>query len=250
MIASTGLPCRPIKSARACSGCGSRKRRATSQTRTRCKRRSQNVSHLIPLQGAAFHGPWQETWRRALGTLQETNSAEAQRRVYWLASYGASSGEMSPEHSRAILETAFELLSDAGHRHILRCALAGGAARSGDVVAAETWLAGCDPAPANLTMDSAYRMTRAFVLTLQRDATRVLQIVAANVRDLPLDPARELGIGLFRAHALETLGRQQEADEQLAFWIQRDEETARRLFAAPTYAPLLPLTRSRVHLPG
>jgi hypothetical protein len=75
-----------------------------------------------------------------------------------IADRHAEAGE--PLRARAALETALDLLPDAGHRHILRCQLAVLAAREGELQAAEAWLAECDPAPEVLALDTEYRLAR------------------------------------------------------------------------------------------
>jgi hypothetical protein len=205
-----------------------------------------DVLHLVPLQGADLRGPWQEAWAVARGRLQGEGSIEAQRRVYWLAVVGVNS-DFEATHMRAILETALELLPDPGHHHVIRCVLSGLANRMGDSASAERWLAGCDPTPDNVSLDSAYRLGLAPILTRRQDWPRLLALVGAHPNELPLDGARRDAFKYFRVHALEALGHHEQAAEQLAGLMQ--SPGAAQGFERLAYLRICETTRARLGIP-
>jgi hypothetical protein len=184
-----------------------------------------DVLHLATLHGSALSTPWLEAWNRALGQLQGGGDATAQRRVYWLALCAAGT-DFARSHVRAVLETALERLPDAGHRHVIRCSLSSAATRAGDLAAAERWLLGCDPAPATLSLDSAYRSAVATLRTGRVDPHGVLTILGTHPDAFPFEPARALLLGFLRVHALEAVGRLPEAGEQFIRWSQARDAPA------------------------
>ena len=107
------------------------------------------------------------TLRAELGRIlakpdDETLAADEQR-ICWIAVTLADRAKDAgdPLRARAQLEGALDHLPDAGYRHLLRARLAVLAARSGEPAAAAAWLAGCDPAPEVLALDTVYRLARA-----------------------------------------------------------------------------------------
>lgn len=113
-----------------------------------------------------------------------------------------------PGAERAILETAIELVSDDGHRYILRCLLARYAAAAGELDAAEEWLALCHPRPLELRMDTAYRLAAATLAMVRDDLEAVLSTLAEGT---PLSADFEVDCALLRIHALDLLGRRDDA---------------------------------------
>jgi hypothetical protein len=106
---------------------------------------------------------------------------------------------------------------------VIRCALSSSATRAGDFAAAERWLTGCDPAPGNISLDSAYRMALAMLRTARLDSQGVLAILGTRPDAFPFEAARELTLGLLRVHALEAAGFLTEAGEQLVAWMQKPD---------------------------
>ncbi|MCB9595427.1 MAG: hypothetical protein H6719_22090 [Sandaracinaceae bacterium] len=112
---------------------------------------------------------------------------------------------------RAALETAVELLPDAGHRHVLRCMLAREAARARDFTAAEAWLAPANPRPTDLEQDTAYRLAAATLASARGDYPKVVELLGFGRDDVPLENRTEVACWILRIDALEHLGREADA---------------------------------------
>jgi hypothetical protein len=144
-------------------------------------------------------------------------SPEQQRHLLWFSFALADAYDRSnrPLQERAVLETALDLLSDAGHRHLVRCRLAREAVSLGDLEAAQAWLDECDPAPELIDLDSAYRLALAEVHHARRNPSGVLTTVGAQAGNVPIHPTVDFDVSLLRVHALEVLGHREEARGQL-----------------------------------
>jgi hypothetical protein len=181
-----------------------------------------DVAHILTVAPAEFRGAWLGAWKQAVATLNASPSVPInQRRVFWLTAILSSSG--NPDRGRdeaewmwrrAVIETALDLLPDPGHRQILRGPLFGKAVRSGDLVSAERWLAGADPAPAYLTLDSDYRNSHAMLETARGNWGHVIALLGERSDELPVAPALACARTFYRAHALEELGKPASALEE------------------------------------
>ncbi len=116
---------------------------------------------------------------------------------------------------RVLLETTIELLPDHRHRHVLRCELAIGAARLGELDAAWAWLQAVEPRPLDLLMDSAVRAARATAAAAAGRANDILAELGDQAGDLPVATWYEERINLLRIHGLELFGQHAMAREQL-----------------------------------
>lgn len=157
-----------------------------------------------------------EEWRRAR-TQPASPLPEEQRKLCWL-SLSLADGYWrlaQPLKSRAVLETALELLADDGHRQLVRCRLAVGAIEEGDLDSAAGWLDECDPFPEVLELDSAYRDARARLHTARGDGAALLSVVGARHTDIPIAEEHERSVALMRIHGLELAGHHKEADAEL-----------------------------------
>jgi hypothetical protein len=177
-----------------------------------------DVAHILKTPPTEFRKVWTEAWNRATSTVQADPSPMNQRRVFWLAEVlnttvnpERARGDEEWMHRRAVIETALDMLQDPGHRQILRGTLFGRALRSGDIAAAERWLAGCDPAPAYLSLDSDYRTSLAMLEIANGRWERVLAAVGERSDEVPFVRASACSAALYRAHALEELGRSEQA---------------------------------------
>lgn len=116
---------------------------------------------------------------------------------------------------RAIVEGALDELVEPRQRQVLRAILGRSAALSGDVGAAEAWLASCDPAPVDLLSDGTFRYACACLETVRGNFPRVLEILGQTATDVPLpnelDPVAEV----LRANAWERLGHRDLAVQTL-----------------------------------
>jgi hypothetical protein len=180
-----------------------------------------DVVHLVKTPAAEFDMAWLDAWRRAVGLLQEEASALNQRRVYWLVVIlGTNLAPWPPERVRAVIETGLDLLVDPGHRQVLRLMLFATALSAGDVASADAWLAGCDPAPAYLSLDTGYRAAFAKLSIARRDWQGVIQVLGWRPGDVPISLTSDVICGLLRAHALEELGYGDAAMEQFVAAIR------------------------------
>ena len=134
---------------------------------------------------------------------------------------------------RVLLETTLELLPDHRHRHVLRCELAIGAARLGELDAAWAWLEAVEPRPLDLLMDSAVRTARATAAAAGGRANDILAELGDQPGDLPVATWYAGRIVLLRAHGLELLDQHAMAREQLR---RLDDDGFRR--AVAQMAPL------------
>jgi hypothetical protein len=92
--------------------------------------------------------------------------------------------------------------------------------RTGDLASAERWLAGSDPAPAYLTLDSDYRNSHAMLETARGNWARVVALLGERSGELPVAQALACAGTFYRAHALEELGKSQVALEEYTRAVQ------------------------------
>lgn len=104
----------------------------------------------------------QQEFARLLAKPEAERLAADERAICWIALKLAARASASGDalEARACLEGTLDHLPDAAFRHLLRARLAVLAARAGELEAAEAWLAGCDPAPEVLSLDTIYRLAR------------------------------------------------------------------------------------------
>jgi hypothetical protein len=122
---------------------------------------------------------------------------------------------------RAMLESALEVVTLPRHRQTLRCDLARRAATNNDLQGAEEWLTGCDPYSEDLTMDSAYRITRAFIDTGHSRPQSVLQILGGSFEEVAIQDALDPLATVLRANAWERMGQLDGAHQVLAQFMSR-----------------------------
>ena len=156
-------------------------------------------------------------WQRARAELGAGAPYPTEERLYFLTLLLAQHwGEQHDDYrQRGILETALELVSVPRHKQVFRCMLARNAARVGDLQAAEAWLKPCNPWSDDLHMDTAYRFARAYIATLQHDFQNALGMLGTRLGDVPIADSHDDVCALFRANALERLGRGPEAVGEL-----------------------------------
>jgi hypothetical protein len=154
---------------------------------------------------------------------------------------------LDPRERRAFLETAIEILEDAGHRQVLRGALARGAVLAGDLEAANAWLAPVNPRSTDLAMDTAYRYAAAMLATARGDDARVTELLGWSHTDVPLADAEEVGCAILRANVLERQGRTKEAADELTHVLTEHGKAALR-YELAVMAPLSPASGSSQHV--
>ncbi len=116
-----------------------------------------------------------------------------------------------PEKQRALLESTLEAVVLPRHRQLELGALVDGAARAGDIDAAERWLLRCDSSLDDLAADSAYRVARALVATMRADWADVVAVLGARGADVPLEPSCLPLATLMRGNAHVQLGEETSA---------------------------------------
>ncbi|HNS99184.1 MAG TPA: hypothetical protein PKL73_19660 [Polyangiaceae bacterium] len=112
--------------------------------------------------------------------------------------------------------------------------------RSGDLQAAETWLAPCDPRSDDLETDTAYRMSRALIDTAKQNWNAVLRVLGTNDSDIPIMDSFDTLAAVLRANALQRTGQEQEATALLRKALSTLGAVARPVLnrLLQTYAPL------------
>jgi hypothetical protein len=125
-------------------------------------------------------------------------------------------GVHDPRRKRARLESALEAVALPRHRQLFLARLSRAACRAEDFRSAEAWLALCDPRADDLFADSEWRLARAYLDAARRDWAAVLRTLGATCDELPVHDACDNFAGVLRAHALEQLGRRDEATTELA----------------------------------
>ncbi|MFO0736267.1 MAG: hypothetical protein U0270_10315 [Labilithrix sp.] len=188
-----------------------------------------DLQFLASLRPPESWGPWFEAWKQSVIMLTQQGATEPnQKRVAWLATLTSTPvlnlGSADPLRARAIRETALELLRDPGHQHVIRCVLSRGACLQRDVASAEQWLSACDPYPSNITLDSEYRLARAYIHTANGNWNGVIEMLGNQPNVVPLDFGRDMLGGLFRVNACEELGWAQAADGQLDWLFQQERQ--------------------------
>lgn len=182
-------------------------------------------------------------WKRTRATLRERGDFITAERLFHLTRVLLP--HMDHEARRALLETAVESLPDHRHRHVLRCELAIGAARLGEVEAAEAWLEAVDPRPLDLLMDSAVRTARATVAIARGRGNDVLSELGDRPADVPAAGWYGESHELLRLHGLEMMCRYDEASGRLDTLV-RDIGSIGLANAVAEHEPLRLLPRTRL----
>ncbi len=156
--------------------------------------------------------PWrvQEVFAVYQSTRKEvraTHSPDAGERLFFLTLMISNHLGSTNEDARlrAVLETALDTLELPRHRQVLRGMLSRNAIREGDVVAAERWLAPCDPRSDDLMSDSSFRVSRALLDTARGDYRAVIAVLGQDER-VPIDDTMDSSAAVLRANALEKSG--------------------------------------------
>jgi len=155
-----------------------------------------------------------EQWRTLRAEWHATHACD-QARAYWVGGALAADAQAKGDHlgARAALETTLEMVTDEGYRLLLYSRLVRNAAALGDVAAAKAWLGQCNPRPRDVVLETALRSAQAAVLTAERDYVGVLGILGEK-HSAPLFPDA-IACYEFRVNALEMLGREDAAFEEL-----------------------------------
>lgn len=140
--------------------------------------------------------------------LKATHSPDAAERLYFLTLIANNYlvEQKDDARRRALLETSLDSLFLPRHKQVIRCLLATAAAKEGDAVAAERWIAPCDARSDDLESDSAWRVCRAYIDTARHDFRAVLAVLGAVDEQVPIADSRDPIAAVLRANALERSG--------------------------------------------
>lgn len=179
--------------------------------------------------------------RASLVAGQDVGPASQRMFVLTIIITQALSRHDAARHSRALIETAAELLPSPAHQQQLRAMLARGSAKQGDLAGAEGWMALLDPYSENIHSDSAYRYARAYIDTLRKDWAAVIRVLGRKTGDLPI--TGEVGVitSCLRANALERAGELEAAVEELLLNMRASPVLAQHVGVAMQINPNLEL---------
>jgi hypothetical protein len=153
---------------------------------------------------------------------QPADIAAAERLLFltmlFLNKLSGSNDDMS---IRALLEGALEVFMLPRHRQAMRCFLARRAARIGELQSAEGWLTGCDPGSEDIDMDSAYRVTRAYIDTGHNRPQAVLQTLGGTFEEIAIQDALDPLATVLRANAWERQSQLPNAQQVLQQFMTR-----------------------------
>jgi hypothetical protein len=141
---------------------------------------------------------------------------------------------------RAVLQTSVEQVDSARYRQALYALLARSAARVGDYTSAEGWLELVDPRSDDLLVDTSYRLAHAEMAASRSDYPAVLSVLGTGLDQVPTVDNEDEYVELLRSDALERLGRNDEAVEQLKAAIARSDVSSFEAMRARSHLDLCP----------
>lgn len=166
-------------------------------------------------------------WQSSRQELASTGSYDAAERLLYLTIFLPQFGrdQTTSLQERAFYESAVEVMNIPRHRQLILGQMSRTAARRGDLQAAESWLALCDPAPDDLDMDSTYRASRALLDTMKGNWNEVIRVLGSGTDDVPIADFMDVFCGVLRANAWERLGRVDVAVQLLDRELRRGTST-------------------------
>jgi hypothetical protein len=168
-----------------------------------------------------------QLWEQTRATVAINPAAVADDLVVLtnlLTNYYVKRGERAKV--RALWETALEASHTPAHMQYIRASLCRAAVNDGDDNAAAGWLAPCNPQPADLMSDTAYRASYAYLLTAQGQFDGVVQALGDRPDVLPFFSTLLPLCGVLRANAIEKRGDVSTAVAQLKAFIAADRNYA------------------------
>lgn len=171
-----------------------------------------------------------EQWKMAKHEVAQGGGYQAAERLYFATFMlrGPLIKQRRDMEVRAMIESALDVLTEPRHRAVLHGMMARDAARMGDPTAGDKWLALMPATSDDLHIDTAYRITRAYVSTAKHDFNTVLQMLGQRRDDVPIADGQDELAAVLRANAFERMGRAQEALQEL-----------QRIMASPPHAQLV-----------
>jgi hypothetical protein len=119
---------------------------------------------------------------------------------------GYFAGQGDAVRQRAVFETVLDAVREPAQKQVIRCQLARAAVKAGDLQSAQTWFGACDPSPADLQADTAYRVTFATLATARGDFRNVHAALGPSPGSVPLALNYQLQVDVRRANAIENPG--------------------------------------------
>ncbi|MGC4064984.1 MAG: hypothetical protein QM784_10145 [Polyangiaceae bacterium] len=159
----------------------------------------------------------QRAWNQQRQAIEQGTRGDAEARLYWLttAMRGLDSKEENPLRCRAMTETAAELVTEPIFKARLQIAMAGYAAREGDLAAARQWLSYVDPNSPEITVHTDYAMAEATIALKTGAYADVFKYIGKAPGEVPLHLTASVRAALLRAAAHESLGDTNSAVEAL-----------------------------------
>lgn len=156
-------------------------------------------------------------WRAARERLIVQPTAADAEQMYFLTLmlYQYYSGKQEVLRTRALLETASEMLAHSRYLDIVRCMLSRAAANTKDLEAAAQWLRLCNDRSADLWSDTEYRFSAAHLATINKQWPEVLRLLGLDLTTIPIADSSDAVCGLLRANALENTGQTERAKIQI-----------------------------------
>lgn len=165
----------------------------------------------------------------------------AHERLFFLATIIAKRlGRRDDRVLRAVLQTTVEQVDSARYRQALYGLLARSAARVGDYASAESWLELVDPRSDDLLVDTSYRLARAEMAASRSDYQTVLSVLGTGMDQVPTLDNEDEHVELLRSDAIERLGRNDQAVEQLKAAITRSDVSSFEAARARSHLDLCP----------
>jgi uncharacterized Zn finger protein (UPF0148 family) len=167
-----------------------------------------------------------EAWWREELARHVPGHRESEARLYliaeWLWAWYVSRGDR--RRARALFEALLDVLRGPELRTLVRLAAAREAARCGEVENAEAWLARCDAA-CLAVLDGDRRVTEAVIAQMKGRWDEMLRVLGERVGEVPFIKRNARLAAVLRAHALEQLGREEDAVRQGLAAVRNDAET-------------------------
>nr|HMR08871.1 hypothetical protein [Polyangiaceae bacterium] len=160
---------------------------------------------LLPWKMGAALATWKTTRAAASAGGDYQTERLLHRLSVALADHFTTEGDAL--RARSLLEAALDATREAVFRQMLCGALCRCACAVGDLRAAESWLALCDPASGELMADTAYRLGRATIDTAYKRYDAGLGVLGNAPGSVPFYNEYEGVCAALQANAFEKLGR-------------------------------------------
>lgn len=156
-------------------------------------------------------------WQQARRAILKGSAFSAHERLHFLTVVLHTRFKANGDHKRmrALLESALDVLDDPRHRQVLRGMMARDAARLGDVEAAQRWLAGVSASSDDIHVDTAYRLSHAYLASVRGAWRGVIDHLGDVLGEIPIALDAQALTAMLRANAHERLGDELTAHHHL-----------------------------------